>query len=458
MTPTRGSTSSPPRNRGPQGHVAPVARTHAPRRCAAGAGAVDEPAGAATADQLLSFAGVGLLSTLSYLLLFSLGLAGRSGPGWPTRSPSPSAPLVNTALHRGTVRRRVRPDARAGHSPAQLRDGDGRPLRGQPGRHDGRTGPGLTHSAPLARRRPGRRHGGQRDGVIGALRPAAWVGLPPRAAGTVTDLIDAARSDLDAGTTCTAAPPPDRATRPADPPAAAPPLGTRLRPLLRPAGYYAGSRLLVWCAAAVAAVLYPRLDLVRTLGSIWDGRWYVLIAQHGYPQRMYQEGMGSRWAFFPAFPAAIRAVAEVTRLSLPASAVLAALGVRADGHPGHLAGCAPGPGRSGGGPCGPAVRLLPPVVHPLVRLHRGPLSHRGGRVSLRAGAAPLDHGGAPGLSGRPDPQHRHRRGAVRPRGGIAGGLALPHAEAAGRRRARPRSGWSRSWPTAGPWWARRWPS
>jgi hypothetical protein len=39
---------------------------------------------------------------------------------------------------------------------------------------------------------------------------------------------------------------------------------------------------------------------------------------------MVQEGHGSRWAFFPAFPAAIRGVAEVTRLSLPDAAVLTA--------------------------------------------------------------------------------------------------------------------------------------
>jgi hypothetical protein len=140
----------------------------------------------------------------------------------------------------------------------------------------------------------------------------------------VTDLIDATRGDLAPPgselTGATAAP----ATGPATAPTSAPPLAARWRPLLRPSAYYLASRLVVWGAAAVAAVLYPRLDLVRTFGSIWDGRWYLLIAEHGYPGRLYQEGMGSRWAFFPAFPAVIRAVAEVTRLSLPASAALAA--------------------------------------------------------------------------------------------------------------------------------------
>ena len=45
---------------------------------------------------------------------------------------------------------------------------------------------------------------------------------------------------------------------------------------------------------------------------------------HGYPHRLVSEGHASRWAFFPAFPGAIRADAEVTRLSLPDAAVVAA--------------------------------------------------------------------------------------------------------------------------------------
>jgi hypothetical protein len=142
----------------------------------------------------------------------------------------------------------------------------------------------------------------------------------------VTDLIDAGRGDLDgSGHGLAQATPAARAAR-TEPTATAgsPPGAAAWRPLIRPTGYYLWSRLLVFGAAAVAAVLYPRLDVVRTLGSAWDGKWYLLIAQHGYPHRLYQEGMGSRWAFFPAWPAVIRAVSEVTRLSLPASAVLAA--------------------------------------------------------------------------------------------------------------------------------------
>jgi hypothetical protein len=130
---------------------------------------------------------------------------------------------------------------------------------------------------------------------------------------------------LEVGTAPSA--PPGRKVGPAEAASSSPEAehaDSRWRPLLRPIRYYLASRLLVLVAALVAGLLYPSLDIVRSFGSLWDGRWYLLIAQHGYPARMYQEGLGSRWAFFPAFPAAIRGVAEVTRLSLPDAAFLAA--------------------------------------------------------------------------------------------------------------------------------------
>ncbi len=101
-------------------------------------------------------------------------------------------------------------------------------------------------------------------------------------------------------------------------------LAQRCRPLLRPAGYYIASRVAVLGAALVAATAHPKLRVVHALGSLWDARWYLMIAQHGYPHQLANEGDGSRWAFFPAFPAAVRAVAVVTRLSLPDAAVVAA--------------------------------------------------------------------------------------------------------------------------------------
>jgi Dolichyl-phosphate-mannose-protein mannosyltransferase len=98
----------------------------------------------------------------------------------------------------------------------------------------------------------------------------------------------------------------------------------RLRPLVRPACYYLASRVAVFVTASATAIAHPSLRVVQTFGSLWDGRWYLMIAQHGYPQHIFNEGDGSRWAFFPAFPAAVRGAAELTRLSLPDAATLAA--------------------------------------------------------------------------------------------------------------------------------------
>ncbi len=101
-------------------------------------------------------------------------------------------------------------------------------------------------------------------------------------------------------------------------------LARRGRPLLRPAAYFLLSRLAVFATALVATSFLPRLHVMQTMGTAFDGRWYLKIAQHGYPDRLYQEGQGSRWAFFPGFPATVRAVSEVTRLNLADAAVLAA--------------------------------------------------------------------------------------------------------------------------------------
>ncbi len=101
-------------------------------------------------------------------------------------------------------------------------------------------------------------------------------------------------------------------------------LAARGRPLLRPACYYLVSRLAVLGAALIATSMFPRLRVFHAMGTVWDGRWYLSIAQHGYPHHLFNEGDGSRWAFFPGFPAAVRALAAVTRLDLPDAAVVAA--------------------------------------------------------------------------------------------------------------------------------------
>jgi hypothetical protein len=95
----------------------------------------------------------------------------------------------------------------------------------------------------------------------------------------------------------------------------------RLRPLAKPAGFYLLSRIGVYFAALAVKWMYPKMHVLTTMGSIWDGRWYLLIAQHGYPARLFNEGDGSRWAFFPAWPALIRGASAVTGLNLADSAL-----------------------------------------------------------------------------------------------------------------------------------------
>jgi Gpi18-like mannosyltransferase len=86
--------------------------------------------------------------------------------------------------------------------------------------------------------------------------------------------------------------------------------------LATPCIYYLLSRLAVFAAAIMASWLFPSIHPFSTLGSSWDGAWYIKIAQHGYPTHLVQEGMGNRWAFFPAWPLAIRCFGILTGFSL----------------------------------------------------------------------------------------------------------------------------------------------
>ena len=139
----------------------------------------------------------------------------------------------------------------------------------------------------------------------------------------MTDLIDAPASHRPASTV-TGEPARVAPPLPATPQRGWVAVARRGQPLLRPTGYFFLSRAAVLAAAFVVSSTVPRLRFVQNMGTAFDGRWYLKIAQHGYPDRLFQEGQGSRWAFFPGFPATVRAVSEITRLSLPDAAVLAA--------------------------------------------------------------------------------------------------------------------------------------
>ena len=89
----------------------------------------------------------------------------------------------------------------------------------------------------------------------------------------------------------------------------------RRHPLVRPCTSYVLSRVAVLFAALGAKWFSPKLHLFNALTAGWDGKWYQLIAQHGYPSQIVNEGHGSRWAFFPGWPLLIRGTVEATHLS-----------------------------------------------------------------------------------------------------------------------------------------------
>jgi hypothetical protein len=94
-------------------------------------------------------------------------------------------------------------------------------------------------------------------------------------------------------------------------------------PLTRPAGYFVLSRFGVLFAALVSKWIFPNFSIPGALGNGWDGGWYARIAQHGYPSTIANEyGGGNRWAFFPAYPAAVRFVVATTGLTYDHAAIL----------------------------------------------------------------------------------------------------------------------------------------
>ncbi|WP_344774086.1 hypothetical protein [Gryllotalpicola kribbensis] len=60
--------------------------------------------------------------------------------------------------------------------------------------------------------------------------------------------------------------------------------------------------------------------------NIWDGRWYQIIAQVGYPRVLQFDATGhvtqNQWAFLPVYPYVVKGVMALTGMSWEASAVL----------------------------------------------------------------------------------------------------------------------------------------
>ncbi|WP_030682681.1 membrane protein [Streptomyces sp. NRRL B-1347] len=86
---------------------------------------------------------------------------------------------------------------------------------------------------------------------------------------------------------------------------------------------FAAARLTGLLALAVAAHASHQ-DVFRLLGRSWDSRWYTGIAAHGYGRTLYFEPgvVQSDLAFFPLYPALIRAVETVTPIGYGAAGLL----------------------------------------------------------------------------------------------------------------------------------------
>jgi hypothetical protein len=90
------------------------------------------------------------------------------------------------------------------------------------------------------------------------------------------------------------------------------------------------TRLAIWAVAALVALSpgggdagSPAETLIR-----WDARWYVEIAQSGYPREAgaWETGDGVNWPFFPALPLLIAGAMRATGLGAEAAGLLAAHG------------------------------------------------------------------------------------------------------------------------------------
>ena len=98
----------------------------------------------------------------------------------------------------------------------------------------------------------------------------------------------------------------------------------RLRHLGRPALIFLASRVLVMITVSLAAVTAHR-PAAATYAP-WDSSWYLLAARSGYARHLTTAGgqvISSAHAFFPLFPASVRAVVAVTGLSYVVAGVAA---------------------------------------------------------------------------------------------------------------------------------------
>jgi hypothetical protein len=98
-----------------------------------------------------------------------------------------------------------------------------------------------------------------------------------------------------------------------------------LAPWLAVLGLYAASRVVLALVLAVAALGRPDLTF-RETAVIWDGGWYVLAAEQGWPASLAGANAGATTAvFFPGYPALIRLLTGLTPLGSVEAGVLVSL-------------------------------------------------------------------------------------------------------------------------------------
>ena len=145
----------------------------------------------------------------------------------------------------------------------------------------------------------------------------------------------------------------------------------------------------------------------------WDGKWYLEIVRNGYPHsippNITYEQPEARAAFFPVYPMLVRGVDVIapggdTIAALFVNFVLALVAAAAHRPPRPAAHRR----RRGRGPGDDAVRGLPGLVRPVVRLLRGGADRAVCRMLPAAPRRALDPGG-------PRRRARHRDAAERGR-------------------------------------------
>lgn len=98
-------------------------------------------------------------------------------------------------------------------------------------------------------------------------------------------------------------------------------IGTSLGPLAWPVAVYSASRLLLLMVAALAGILGGHA--VAPEFFLFDGQWYLRLAEHGYPAQALRGR--STLGFLPLYPLAMRALALLPGVSLPRAALATAM-------------------------------------------------------------------------------------------------------------------------------------